>query len=218
MTTYRKFWQDLPRMDFVEYVNDFTATSDYLATDWTITALAGTNTIAVDVDEANGALVLTSGATEDNGSGYNQKIEAWRFAAGKALEFECRFKMNDVTQADMVIGLQVTDTTPYAVADGAWFGTDDGDADLDFHMAKSSVQSDQAAIGTLVDDTWVKVGFYYDGVDANVQIFINDARVGAVPFATYAPTTELCISLAHTTGEAVANTLVIDYIRVVQQR
>src|SRR5688572_24908940 len=99
MTTYRKFWQDLPRMDFLQYVNDFTAVSDYLATDWTISALAGTNTIAVDTDDANGVLVLSSGATEDNGSGYNQKIECWRFAANKALEFECRFKMNDVTQA-----------------------------------------------------------------------------------------------------------------------
>lgn len=218
MSTFRKFWQNNPQTDFVEYYNDFTKTSDYTAGDWTITALAGTNTIAVDTDDANGVLRLTSGATEDNGSGYNQKIECWRFAANKALEFEARFKMNDVTQADCVIGLQITDTTPYAVSDGAWFGTDDGDALLDFHLAKASAQSDTAGVATLVDDTWIKVGFYYDGVDANVQIFINDVRVGAVPFATYAPTTELCISLAHTTGEAVANTMDIDYIRVRQQR
>jgi hypothetical protein len=218
MTTYRKFWQDLPRMDFVEYVNDFTRTGDYLATDWTITALAGTNTIAVDTDDPNGVLLLTTGATEDNGSGYNQKIEAWRFAANKALEFECRFKMDDVTQADMVIGLQITDTTPYAVSDGAWFGTDDGDALLDFHLAKASVQGDLTGLATLVNDTWVKVGFYYDGVDTNVQVFINDIRVGALPFATNAPTTELCISLAHTSGSTGAKNLLIDYIRVCQQR
>jgi hypothetical protein len=218
MTTYRKFWQDLPRMDFVEYVNDFTRTGDYLATDWTITALAGTNTIAVDTDDPNGVLLLTTGATEDNGSGYNQKIECWRFAANKALEFECRFKMDDVTQADMVIGLQITDTTPYAVSDGAWFGTDDGDALLDFHLAKASVQGDLTGLATLVNDTWVKVGFYYDGVDTNVQVFINDIRVGALPFATNAPTTELCISLAHTSGSTGAKNLLIDYIRVCQQR
>lgn len=218
MTTYRKFWQDLPRMDFVEYVNDFTRTGDYLATDWTITALQGTNTIAVDTDDPNGVLLLTSGATENDGSGYNQKIECWRFAANKALEFEARFKMDDVTQSDFVLGLQITDTTPFAVSDGAWFGSDDGDALLDFHLAKASVQSDQLGIGTLVNDTWVKVGFYYDGVDQNVQIFINDVRVGAVAFATYAPTTELCISIAHTSGSTGAKTMLIDYIRVCQQR
>lgn len=218
MTTYRKFWQDKPRMDYVESINDFVRTSDYLATDWTITALQGTNTIAVDTDDANGVLRLTSGATENDGSGYQGKIEAWRFAANKALEFEARFKLNDVTQSDFVIGLQITDTTPFAVSDGAWFGSDDGDALLDFHLAKASVQGDLTGLATLVDDTWIKVGFYYDGVDANVQVFINDIRVGALPFATNGPTTELCISLAHTTGEAVANTMDIDYIRVVQQR
>lgn len=218
MSTYRKFWQDMPRMDFVEQVNDFTRSSDYTAGDWTITALAGTNTIAVDTDDPNGVLTLTTGATEDNGSAYQQKIECWRFAANKALEFEARFKINDVTQTDFVLGLQITDTTPFAVSDGAWFGSDDGDALLDFHLAKASVQSDILGVGTLVDDTWVKVGFYYDGVDEKVQVFINDIRVGAVLFSTYAPTTELCISMAFTTGEAVANTMLIDYIRAVQQR
>ncbi len=205
-------------MDYVEYVNDFTMLSDYLATDWTITALAGTNTIAVDVDDPNGVLLLTTGATEDNGSGYQSKIEAFRLAAGKACEFEARFKMGDVTQTDFVLGLQITDTTPFAVSDGVWFGSDDGDALLDFHSAKGSVQSDVAGVATLVDDTWIKVGWYWDGVDTNIQIFVNDVRVGAVPFATYGPTTELCISIALTTGEAVANTMLIDYIRVVQQR
>lgn len=218
MSTFRKFWQNKPRMDYVVYENDFVMTSDYLATDWTITALAGTNTIAVDVDDPNGVLLLTTGATEDNGSGYQSKIEAWRFAADKAIEFEARFNMGDVTQTDFVLGLQITDTTPFAVSDGVWFGSDDGDALLDFHAAKASVQSDTAGIATLVDDTWVKVGFYYDGVDANIQIFVNDVRVGSVPFATYGPTTELAISIALTTGEAVANTMLIDYIRVVQQR
>ena len=218
MTTYRKFWQDMPRTDFVEYVNDFTMTSDYLATDWTITALQGSNTIAVDVDDPNGILLLTTGATENDGSGYQSKIEAWRFAANKALEFECRFKIGDVTQTDFVIGLQVTDTTPFATADGAWFGSDDGDALLDFHLAKGSVQGDLTGLATLEDDTWVKAGFYYDGVDANVQVFINDVRVGALPFATNAPTTELALSLAFTSGETGAQTLLIDYIRVTQQR
>lgn len=218
MTTYRKFWQDLPRMDFVEYVNDFVLSGAYLATDWTITALAGTNTIAVDTDDPNGILVLTTGATEDNGSAYQQKIEAYRLAANKAFEFETRIKINDVTQTDFVIGLQITDTTPFAVSDGVWFGSDDGDALLDFHSAKASVQSDTLGLATLVDDTWVKLGFYWDGVDTHIQVFINDVRVGAVLFATYGPTTELCISIAFTTGEAVANTMLIDYLRVCQQR
>lgn len=219
MTTYRKFWQDLPRMNFIEFVNDFLATSDYTAGDWTITALQGTNTIAVNTGAHGGTLDLVTGATENDGSGYNYKIEAFKPAIGKALEFEARFKINDVTQSDFIIGLQITDTTPFAVSNGIYFQSDDGDALLDFHAVKATVDSATAGIATLVDATYIKVGFYYDGVGDTIQIFVDDVRVGAVNAATYLPTAEeLCISLAFTTGEAVAQTLSLDYIRVIAER
>jgi hypothetical protein len=217
MSTFRKFWETVPRMDFVEYVNDFVLAGSYLATDWTITALQGTNTIAVDTDDAGGVLRLTTGGTENDGSGYNQKIEAWKFAAGKKLEFETRLKVNDADQVDFVVGLQITDTTPFGVSDGVWFGTDDEDVLVDFHAAKGSVQKDVAGIASLADDTWIKLGFYYDGGNT-IDYYVNDVRAGSVLFDTYGPTTELCISLALTTGEATANTMDIDYIAVRMQR
>jgi len=220
MTTYRKFWQDLPRMDFLEWVNDFSKTSDYTAGDWTITALQGTNTIAISTGVENGILVLTTGATENDGSGYQQKIEAFLPQAGKAIEFEARFKIDDVTQSDFILGLQITDTTPFAVSSGIYFQSDDGDALLDFHSVKGSVDGALLGVATLANNTWVKVGFYYDGKDS-VDVYINDQRVGALPSATYLPvgaTEQMCISMAFTTGEAVAKNMSIDYIRVVQQR
>lgn len=221
MTTYRKFWQDLPRMDFVEYVNDFTRTGDYLATDWTITALQGTNTIAVNTGAHGGVLDLVTGGTENDGSGYNFKIEAFKPALGKAIEFEARFKINDVTQSDFIIGLQITDTTPFAVSNGIYFQSDDGDALLDFHAVKASVDGSSLGLATLVDDTYVKIGFYYDGATTNptIDIYVNDIRVGALNATTYLPTAEeLCLSLAFTTGEGVAQTLSLDYLRVCAQR
>lgn len=219
MTTYRKFWQDKPRMDFVEYLNDFTATSDYTAGDWTITALQGTNTIAVNTGAHGGLLSLVTGATENDGSAYNYKIEAFKPAIGKAIEFEARFKINDVTQSDFIIGLQITDTTPFAVSNGIYFQSDDADALLDFHAVKASVDSATTGVATMVNDTFIKVGFYYDGVGDTIQIFVDDVRVGAVNAATYLPTAEeLCLSLAFTTGEAAAQTLSLDYIRVIAER
>lgn len=220
MTTYRKFWQDLPRMDFVEYVNDFLTTGSYLATDWNITALQGTNTIAVNAALPNGVLELATGATDNDGSGYQQKIEAYWPVAGKALEFEARFKIADVTECDLVIGLQITDTTPLAVATGIYFAKDDGDALLDFHSVKASVDGSIAGVAALVNDTWIKVGFYYDGGNT-IDVFINDVRVGALAAATYLPTgaaEQMCISIAFVSGSTGAKTLSIDYLRVCQQR
>lgn len=220
MTTFRYFWENRPRMDYVEWVNDFTKTGDYLATDWTITALQGTNTIAINAALANGVLELATGATDNDGSGYQQKIEAFWPVIGKAMEFEARFKIADVTECDLIIGLQITDTTPLAVASGIYFAKDDGDALLDFHSVKGSVDGSIAGVATLVNDTWIKAGFYYDG-GTTIDVYINDVRVGALLAATYLPTgaaEQLCISLAFVSGSAGAKTLSVDYIRVCQER
>jgi hypothetical protein len=123
-----------------------------------------------------------------------------------------------VLQADFVIGLQITDTTMLDVTDGIFFQKDDGDALLDFHVEKNNTATDVAGVATLVADTYIKVGFYYDGVDSTIQIFINDVRVGAAAITNAPDDEELAISFGIQNGQAVANVLSLDYIRCVQQR
>ena len=222
MTTYRKFWQDLPRTDFYEYFNDFLIAQDYAAADWTITtteAGAGAATEAISTGARGGILVITNDAADNDLDFFQSTIEQYKFVTGKALEFECRFKLLEVLQADLVLGLQITDSTMLDVTDGIFFQKDDGDALLDFHVEKNNTATDVAGVATLVADTWIKVGFYYDGDDDHkIQIFVNDVRVGAAALTNVPDDEELAISFGVQNGEAVANVLSIDYIRCIQQR
>lgn len=222
MSTFRKFWETQPRTDYFDFFRDFTNTGDYNAADWTATN-AGSGAIAIDTDDVGGVLVLTGGAADDALIGLNNKLEVFQLISGKALEFEARFKLNDVVQSDFALGLQITDTTPLSVSNGIWFGSDDGDALLDFHYANASAQQDLNGVATLVNNSYIKVGFYYDGdpIDAKgqatLQVFINDNRVGAIKVLA-ASAEQLCVSIAVQNGEAVSKVMSVDYVRVVQQR
>ncbi len=218
MTTTRfNTRQNRPQTDWFEQFLEFLTTGSYVATDYTITN-TGSPTIAVSTSEIGGACVFTTGGTSGNNTFHDSKQLVWKFTSGKALEFEARLKLSVVSDTDFVIGLQETDTTPLAVANGIWFGKDNGDALLDFHMAKASAQTDLTGIATMVNDTYVKVGFYYDGNDAHkMQVFLNDQRVGAIVI-TNAPTAALCLSIGVQTNSANARSLTVDYIRVRQER
>ena len=114
------------------------------------------------------------------------------------------------------MGLQVKDTTPLDVTNGIFFQKDDGDTSLDFHVEASSTASSITGAHTMVDDTYVVVGFYYDG-SSGVSVFVNDAIVGSVADDNL-PATELAISFGIQNGEAAAKTMSVDYIFVAKER
>lgn len=227
MSTFRKFWETKPRTDYFEYLNDFLRTSDYTAGDWTINN-GGSPTIAVDVDDVGGICAFTTGGTDTNSTSHQSKIEAFKFTAGKAMEFEARFALDDVLDSIFAIGLAVTDTTPLDAVDRMFFKKEDTERTLSFQVTKDgSTISEVADFVTLVNGTFIKVGFYYDGGIANaalpaqpgatIDVFLNDRRIGAVP-VTNAPDTEMCITVYAATGKTGAVTAGIDYIRCIQQR
>lgn len=218
-------WQDFysearPMLRVSTYANDF---NTWVADAWTITEV-GTSLQNLK-DERNGVLDLTSGATEDNGN--NAQLggtsdtettgESWCPAAGKNLWFECRFKTDEVTQHDIFVGLHVQDTTVIASkgSDYIGFKTDDGDALLDFENSASSVANLNAAVLTLVNATYYKVGFKVTGLE-KIEYYVNDVLKGTV--TTNIPTTEMKLTLAQLTGEGVAHTLSVDYVVVGQDR
>lgn len=227
MSTFRKFWENRPRADFFEWFNDFLKSSDYLATDWTINN-SGAPTIAIDTDGVGGLLSVTTGGTDTNSSSHQDDIEAFKFTAGKAIEFETRFALDDVVDSAFLVGLCITDTTPLAATDQMVFIKNDTENTLSFEITKdgSTIVSLDDFV-TLENDTFVKVGFYYDGKVANdavagqpggtIDVYLNDRRVGALPIAQ-APDTELCITHHVVTGKTGAVTALIDYIRCIQER
>lgn len=199
----------------------FTDFDEYHAVNWTVTETqAGATQALANVD--GGVLLLTNSAADNDLNALQKVGESFKFEAGKKLFFKARFAVSDATESDFVIGLQITDTTPLAVTDGVYFRKDDGDANLDFVVIKDSTASTATAIATVANNTYLTVGFYYNGVDEIVYAASvnnnNPTVLGKLPITNLPDDEELTISFGIQNGEAVAKTMSIDYIFVSKER
>lgn len=199
------------------YFDDF---DTYTAADWTVTETGTATQALTNVD--GGVLLITNDAADDDAS-FSQKVgESFLLESGKKTYFKTRFAVSDATESDFVIGLQITDTTPLAVTDGIYFQKDDGDTDLDFSITKDSTSTTASAIATVADDTYITVGFYYDGVD-KVYYYAstnskNPTLLGQSVTTNLPDDEELTISFGIQNGEAVSKTMSIDYIFAAKER
>lgn len=205
-TKYVVFWEDFVR---------------YVAAEWTITKVDGGTDGAESVAVTNkvgGELRVLANDADNDSESLQWKNEAFKFVAGKRLWFLARFKVSDATQSDLIMGLQITDTTPFDVTDGVYFQKDDGDALLDFNVEKNNTATAQAGVATLADDTYVVAGFYWNGVD-EIEVFIDGVKVyGQKVLTNLVDDEDLCPSFAIQNGEAVAKSMTVDYILVCQER
>lgn len=194
------------------YFDDF---DTYTAADWTVTDVGVATQALADGD---GGLLLITNAAADDDSSFSQKVgESFLFEAGKKLWFESRFQVSDATQSDFVIGLQITDTTPLDVTDGVFFIKSDGAATVDLLVEKNNTATTTSAVATVVDDTNIRLGFYYDGVD-KIVIFVDGVAVASSVTTNLPDDEALTISFGIQNGEAVAKTMTVDYILAAKER
>ena len=201
------------------FFDDFCQFDETSGVDWTITQVeAGAGDAAEIVADADDCILeQTTDANEDDNSWIQTIGETVTFTSGKEAYFEVRFKIGDATQSDFLIGLHVRDTSPIASApaDGVYFRKDDGDALLDFTSRSSSVSTESLGIHTMVDNTYVTIGFYYDG-GTSFAVAVNDAVVTTL---TATPTTtELAVSFGVQAGSAAADVLSTDYVLFWKER
>lgn len=196
----------------------------YLAGDWTITTV-GTGTVALTAVDG-GNIIITNSAADNDSVQLQKSTAGFTLAAGKKAFVKARFKVSDATQSDFIIGLNVVDTTLMGAVDGAgntdgiFFSKDDGDALLDVQCQKDATtgQTRAAGIATVVDDTFMTVGLYYDGV-SELKYFVNDVQLGTLAATSaYLPDTILTGSFGLMNGEAVAKTMTVDYILIAKER
>ena len=198
---------------FHTYFEDF---DYYTAGDWTVTETdAGATQALTDGD--GGLLLITNTAADNDLVSLQKKGESFRFASAKALFFEARFKVSDATQSDVVIGLQITDTTPLDVTDGVFFIKADGAATVDFRVEKNNTATTASAIATMANDTYIRLGFYYDGSSA-VQYFVNGTYTGSSVTTNLPDDEDMTVTIAIQNGEAAAKTMTVDYIYVAKER
>jgi hypothetical protein len=211
--------------DFV-HANDLRALTDETIGGWIETDIAGTNTAAIADDVGYGALLLTTGSTEDDGiclqytdSGPGEFIT---LTANKLLVFDTRVKCNDPTQSDIIIGTTITEGTspnPFdgaELTDGIYFECLDASNSVSFVNEKNSTETQTDAVTTLSDATWTRLSFRCLGT-STVLAYVDDKLV-ATHTTNIPDDEELTITLAILTGEAAAQTLEFDYLMVAKER
>lgn len=195
---------------------------NYTAGDWVVSQTGAGGTIAVgNLD--GGILVITNDAADNDnqflqwsGTTASAVTETWKFESGKEFWFKARFKVSDATNSDLVLGLQITDTTPLAVSDGVYFIKADDSTTLEFKTTLNS-SSTTSTVGTLVNDTYVVVGFHYDGGSV-IDVFLNDVRVASQGTTTLVTDEELAISFGIQNGAGAAKVMSVDYILASKER
>jgi len=201
---------------FHTYFNDF---DTYVAGDWTVTETDAGATQALTAGDG-GLLLITNTAADNDLVALQKNPAAFTFTAGKKTFFRCRFKVSDATQSDLVFGLQVVDSTPLDVTDGIYFLKADGAATVNFICRKNASTGSitASAVATMVDDTFIELGFYYDG-QSKVAYEVNGSVLGSLDASsTYLPDTTCTVSFALQNGEAVAKTMTVDYVYVAKER
>lgn len=210
------FWVPPQPMAVHQYFNDF---DTYVAGDWTLTTVeAGAGSATEALTNVKGGALLVTNAAGDNDHDFFQKVgESFKFESGKRLWFEIRLQTSDATDSDIVAGLQITDNSPLAVSDGVFFLKADGAATADFLVEKDSTATTAAAVATLADDTWITLGFMYDGASA-IHYYVDRVLAGTSVTTNMPDDEELTISFGIQNGEAAAKTLTVDYIFAAQER
>ncbi len=191
--------------------DDFFKDETGIATSYTET-LVGTGTSVLTAGDG-GLLLITNSAAGSDSVALQRPTANMLLDTQKDAFFETRLKINDVTQSLLVAGLQSDDTTPFAVTDGIYFDKPDGSAVVSLAMFKASAGSvTLATVATLVNDTFVKLQWYYDASAARLYFGTDDVVRGYTDALTNFPNTvNLLGSFALQNGEAVAKNMTVDY-------
>lgn len=219
-------WYDAFGPNVAKYITSFNSLpADDTTTDptefvMTVVEAGAGNSTAVIGDVAGGALTITCAAGENDGVSLqlgNPNSGEWcSFAAEYPTYFGICLQSNDADQSDTFAGVAVTDTTLLGgVTDGMYFRSVDGAATVQFILEKDSTES-STSVGTMSDDTDIVLEFFYWG--SNVYVYVDGTLAATIADSdTNFPNDELLrLSLEYLTGEAVANTAQVRWMRLIQ--
>jgi len=204
---------------YAVWLNDFFT---YATGDWTITTVETGASAATESlqDAVYGVLRIQTDTTDAGGDYDSLQLVGESFLPTLSQDIYCELRIaanGTIVDTALTFGLVVTDTTPLSHANGIVFKKDDNDASLDFTTTSGSVTSTDAAIATVVDGTYMKLGFRVKGTD-EVEYWINDSKIGS--FTTNIPTTEMrpTLYIANTGATVSAYSIDVDYFTCAENR
>ena len=216
-----------PYLDPSKYYTYFDDFFEYHSGIYTITTTeAGSGNASEAITSgAGGQLLITNDDADNDLDFFQLKGESFKWDSSKRMFFSARFKTNDATQSEIVMGLQITDTTPLDVTDGIFFLKVDADTKPDLIIEKDNTSTlSILEMDAMEDDTFVTLSFEYDPLDvatggAVFRAYQDDVQVGEITGTTNAPDDEdLTISFGIQNGEAAAKTRTIDFILAAVER
>lgn len=158
---------------------------------WVLTqATAGT---AAKDTAATGVLLLDSDSTTSTQGAQIQRVKsAFVPAANKSIWAEFQFKIVDTyDKVELFVGLAAVDTSVIAASDvttqnhiGWKCVTDNG---VLLFTADKAGTGTTAACATIAEDTYIRLGFFYDGAADTLAQFVNGVQVGSAIATTYIP-------------------------------
>lgn len=223
---------------FDDFIYNESATVSALNT-YTSTDDSGTGTNAYQ-DAAGGVFNVVTAASDNDHHAMSTVNETFKFAAGKRMWLEARVKVDEATadpgESTWWVGLTDTLTTggmqanalgPLASYDGAlFFKSPETGYGVNFETSNAGTQVTSTDVAVSADNTWTRVGFYFDGTATTSTITpyvaVNDSNtfVAGTPHSiTLSGLEEMHLVFGIKAGPtAAAETLQIDYIKVVAER
>lgn len=184
-----------------EYANDFTES----VAEYTVTGTSSTFALT----DGNGGLgLITPGAAATATAAYKTASNV-AFVAGNQVWFSTRIKASAVSGTKaFYVGLR----NGSAVTNGLWFAKAASSTSVNLvSTVASSSTTLVTGVATAVDDTFLELGFYFDGVD--IYVYNNNvvvARVEAPVIGTNIPSVNLGTVMQIT--PTATDTLTVDYI------
>jgi len=212
----------------VEFFDDFLG--GYVSGDrWTLaTDTDGTATID---DARDGILSLLTGGTDNDGSTLSSTDEIFLADTDKNIFFEARVKLTEANDDDANIYVGLCDIVtvdtmqddaggPAGTLDGIGFYKLDGNMYWEFETSNATTVNANSDMVAFESGTWYRLGFKYDyndGVTAKVTPYVNGKAYAPVDL-TISGMAEMNVTLSVKAGGNNAETLKVDYVRVVADR
>ena len=201
-------------LDAVSYSNDF-FTVGSTTLDWTIT---GTSSTFAITDGVGGVALITPGGTTTTTT-VAAAHAGFQFVAGQAFWYLCRIKASAVSGTKaFTFGLQKGSAGTNT--DGLYFTKAASSTSLNLvSKVNSTATTLVTGVATAAADTYLDVGFYYNGTD--LLVYAADALVARVSAPTVGSTgttlTDALIQPFFQIVPTATDTLSIDYVLAAQE-
>lgn len=224
-------WRNFPLNTIIDPSKAITLHDDFLwfteADIWNTTEDAGKSGTDGIMDVLGGVYANFCDGDDNDESYCISAGESFKFTSGKKMWFEARLRVDESNSddANVIVGLmdaaganalQDDGDGPAASYDGAVFFKVDGGTKWQFETSNAGTQETSATFGTYTDDTFVRVGFYFDGV-ATITPYLNGVA-GTAHTISLTGLEEMHAFFGIKAGGANEESVEIDYIKCVQLR